>query len=601
VVRRHVLAALATGITAGDEDAARTAIASTEWILRGTARRRLSRALIDAALAANEFDPTDPEATRHVQRVAALEISGITPADLGDRERVATAYRRLPAVRMPRIPVLTVTAAIVVLAMTALFTFTVAHAVWGDRPHIPAATGAYVTGGVPRSDAAIEKLLADELPDLIIAIDDKRSGGSMAPTDARMPIALIPHPLIAAAWADMVDALFGWLGAPRHGRAYRDASRTLRAKVRAVSDRFAAEGLAYYLQGDVIGDSARDHAAITAYKVEQVAFVVADGEPRRVLGIRRLDKLNLHRTMLGMQSDDLGDPVLLLDQIDHHVTTRFLPALADSAAYPLGDEWQNSRAGRRLAMAAGTAIRREARAAFGADADTAAHVGALLDERVRYTDRWRDDLDHRQIWMTSTDGLFVPPGLLDRLPGYVPPSDIDRVRAIDDELEQVGARRIAARAHDLVAATVRRHEAQHGVDADRSSPLRYPDELSRRVATIDEGFVFRARAELTAYLSQIANDPTTPQLALWNLARHAFHKDATPESYAAVVVVEGLARHLGVAPRAPVVHDDHIDLAILAELGEPIAAVSDAELRAAAVALWSELYDQPVTVIVDRE
>ncbi|HEV7553916.1 MAG TPA: hypothetical protein VGO00_00600, partial [Kofleriaceae bacterium] len=104
MVRRHVLAALATGITAGDEDAARTAVASTEWVLRGTARRRLSRALIDAALATNEFDPTDPEATRHVQRVAALELSGITPADLCDRERVATAYRRLPAARMPRIP-----------------------------------------------------------------------------------------------------------------------------------------------------------------------------------------------------------------------------------------------------------------------------------------------------------------------------------------------------------------------------------------------------------------------------------------------------------------------------------------------------------------
>ncbi|HEV7559499.1 MAG TPA: hypothetical protein VGO00_28680, partial [Kofleriaceae bacterium] len=506
-----------------------------------------------------------------------------------------------PAARMPRIPILTIAAATAALALTAILSFTVVHAMWSGRASVPPVTGAYITGGVPRSDPAIEKLLADELPDLIVAVDNKRSGGSMAPTDARMPIALITHPAIAAPWAEMVDALFGWLGAPRHGRVYRDASRTLRAKVRAVSDRFAAEGLAYYLQGDVIGDGGRDHAAITAYKVEQVAFVVADGEPRRVLGLRRLDKLNLHRTMLGMQADDLGDPVLLLDQIDHHVTTRLLPTLADNAGYPLGDEWQHSHAGRRLAMAAGAAIRREVRAAFGADADAAAHVGALLDERIRFTDLWRDDLARRQIWMTSTDGLFVPPGLLDRLPGYVPAADLDRIRSIDDELEHLGARRIAARAHDLVAATVRRHEAQHGVDADRSSPLRYPDELSRRVATTDDGFVFRARAELAAYLSQIANDPTTPQLALWNLTRHAFHKDATPESYAAVVVVEGLARHLGIAPRAPVVHDDHIDLAILAELGEPIAAVSGPELRAAAVALWSELYDQPVTVIVDRE
>jgi hypothetical protein len=67
MIRRQVLYALAAGIAAGDEEVARTAIRSSDWVLRGFTRRRLERALRDAALATGEIsgaaEPTISRAT----------------------------------------------------------------------------------------------------------------------------------------------------------------------------------------------------------------------------------------------------------------------------------------------------------------------------------------------------------------------------------------------------------------------------------------------------------------------------------------------------------------------------------------------------------
>ncbi|HEY0253820.1 MAG TPA: hypothetical protein VGC41_19955, partial [Kofleriaceae bacterium] len=115
--------------------------------------------------------------------------------------------------------------------------------------------------------------------------------------------------------------------------------------------------------------------------------------------------------------------------------------------------------------------------------------------------------------------------------------------------------------------------------------------------------VMRARAELSAYLSQIASDPVTPQLALWNLANlglNAEHRGSA-ESYVAVVVITGLGRQLGVPAGASVMTDGHLDRNRLAELALPLAAVTDDDLRAAARRLWKDLYGEPLIAIVDHD
>jgi hypothetical protein len=156
-----------------------------------------------------------------------------------------------------------------------------------------------------------------------------------------------------------------------------------------------------------------------------------------------------------------------------------------------------------------------------------------------------------------------------------------------------------------VVASVRRHEARHGLDNDREEPLRYPAALAAHFGDDPRGtnqrFILRARAELSAYTSQIASDPIAPQLALWNLANLGFNKDhwGSAESYVAVVVIEGLARHFGLVSRGAVVHDGHLDRGRLAALAAPLAAKSDDDLRAAARELWQDLYNEPFMAIVD--
>jgi hypothetical protein len=273
---------------------------------------------------------------------------------------------------------------------------------------------------------------------------------------------------------------------------------------------------------------------VFSYRVEEVAFVRAGGEARRVLSLRRLDHLNLDLAMLGRQSDELGDPVVLLDQVDEYATGRVLPVLTGET-YRLGEaDWRRwSRDGRQLASDAADAIDRELRAALGASYGDAQACTQIVKR--------------------------------------------------------------------LVAATVRRHEARHAIDLDRERALRFPAPLAR-LAGVDEsdGSTLRAELELAAYVSQIANDPHTPQWALWNLASHAFGpKFGGAEAIDAVIVIEGLARQLGIVPATPVVHGEHLDRDALARLARPLAAQTDERLRAAARSLWTELYGEPLLPIVD--
>ena len=519
-------------------------------LLRGSARRHLERALIDAALVSREMiTAADPDAMRHVQRVAALSVAGRYDVDATDRAEVTDAYRTLPAPRPITAPIATILAVATVVLVTGLLALYVvqlrAHH-RHPRPPVPLVWGAYLTGGVPATDRVLEELLVTELPSLVIETDtDRHHSGDDRERKAHVaalrasPVIAARGPGLAGAWRDMIDAFDRWVDVPIKTRGYHDAESELRSSTQAVSDQLAALGLGYHLEADVLVDQHAAHAGIFVFGVDDVVYVHAGGEPRRVLSLRRLDQLNLTHKLLGMQTEELGDPVVLLDQIADFVEHRVAPVLGEvrddgftyGAPFSLGDaSWFNTKQGLELSRAATEAIRRE-----------------IAPDVAR--------------------------GGLDALEG-------------------------------VVVATVRRHEARHGLDNDRDQPLRYPVALAAHLGpetTAQRRFIQRARAELSAYASQIASDPTTPQLALWNLASLGFNKDhwGSAESYVAVVVIEGLARRLGVVGRGPVVHDGQLDRGRLAALALPLAAQTDDHLRLAARELWEDVYVESFLAIVD--
>ena len=621
MIRRHLLAALAAGISAGDDDAARAALRRVDPVLRGPAKRRLERALIDAALATNELGGAiDPDAARHVQRVAALQLCKAAPEDVTDRERIASAYAALPKVRAGGAPIATLLLGFVLSALSitvALYLWTLPGAARRAyaRELPPPGAGAFKDGGVPLEDPALATLFVDQLTALVIESDRDRQSGGMDRDRKAHDIALISAPEVQArgpavvkAWGEMLEMLDRWVYVPASSRQFKDIVQQFSHKVRAVSDQLAAAGIGYYLEGDVYTQGQEAHALIYAYRVEEVVFVKAGGQPRRVLSLRRLDRLNISHTLLGMQSQDLGDPVLLLDQIEDHVASHILPVLAPEAAWELADDAYQAHDGAALAKAAGEAVRRELLAALDKDAPAAQKIATLIAERATIVATWREVLEKRGWYMARTDGLFLPERMLEQLADEVPGSERRRVEAIEEELAQLDGPRIASRGHVLLATSVRRHEAQHGLDDERQAPLRYPPALADILGDADdrEGEprkdVEHARAELSAYVSQLANDPVTAQMSLWNVARFAFDDDqvGTPESYAGVVIVEGLAKHLGLASPGPVIHDRRIDRERLATLAMPMTKLSGDQLRTAARALWKDLYAEEMVPIVDR-
>ncbi len=544
MIRRHVLAALAAGVEAGDDAAAREVLGQADWVLRGVAQRRLQRALIDAMLLTGEgYTGEDPDAMRHVQRVAALDVAGHTDVDVRDKRAVAETFARLPTAPPSRAPIATAFVATGVLVTVLLFVW-LALAVRTPsrrmRPAVPLPTGAFFHGGTPATDEAIAAVLENELSQLVIETDEDRRGSSVGAAarsrrvaelrDARVVTSRGPG--LATAWHRLIDALDHWVDVSAHDVEFRASIRELSRRASDVSDQFAALGLGFHLSADVITKGTTARAVLFSYRVEDVAFVRAGGEARRVLSLRRLDRLNLDLAMLGRQNDELGDPVVLLDQVDEFAVNRVMPVL-EGETYRLGDsDWRrSSQAGRQLASDAADAIDRELRTA----------LGSLYGDRDA------------------------------------------RIRKVKH----------------LVAATVRRHEARHAIDTDRERPLRYPQAVQQLLGKHD-GSQLRAELELAAYVSQIANDPSLPQWTLWNLASHAFGSHwGGAEGYDAVIVLEGLARQLGSFPVRPLVVKGRLDREALATLARPLAAQSSDKLRAAARSLWTELYGEPLLPIVD--
>lgn len=623
MVRRNVLAALARGIEAGDDDAARAVLARIDWILRGLARRRFERALIDATLAAPAWAATgEPDGTRHILRLAALAVRRAKDVASADPEVVAAAYAKLPTAPRPmRAPILTLGAAVVGIAMLTmvigtLFSSDIAAARSYLRPAPPPSAGAFQTGGTPLSDPALEALLRDDVADLVVLTDHAVNKGDLSDPDRvakhaalMAPAAIVklgPH--VAAAWAELLRELDHWAHLIPADGGWDRAVIELRAAARAVSDEFAGLGLGYHVDADVILRDGMRHGILYAYKVEHVAFVKEGVKTQRVLGLRRLDHVGVARTLLGMQSEELGDPMLLLDQIDEHVATNLLPVLSERGEYSLGDpRWQRTGWGMELAQTAGAAIRRELLAALGTDAAPARTIGELVADRGELLEHWREYLSLHDLMLRPVHTALLPANYLPSLEPVLPADERARMAALDDEMAQIGMPKVAARLHDLVAATVRRHEAQHAFDAERDTPLFQPTSLQMLVGPVEDAdgvdrrIARQCRTELSAYVSQIASDDATPQFALWALARSAFDKGrwGSPESYVAVIVIPGLARELDIAPAGVLVAGGEIQRDRLAELGVAIAKRSDDDVRAAAARLWAQLFAEAYIPLVD--
>ncbi|MDB4956846.1 MAG: hypothetical protein JWO36_4415, partial [Myxococcales bacterium] len=195
------------------------------------------------------------------------------------------------------------------------------------RPKAPPAVGAFRDGGQPMRDVAIERVLAVELPRLLDHRLTDELGRQRLVAGLRSHPAFAHHEALAGAWREMIDVLDRWMNLDSTDRSYRVLSSELRERLGVVSDQLAAAQLGYYLDPEILAEAARRRAVISAYRIDEVAFVRANRERIRVLGVRRLGH-DREIAALGMTVDELEDPVVLLDRVDAKIEAEILPVLA---------------------------------------------------------------------------------------------------------------------------------------------------------------------------------------------------------------------------------------------------------------------------------
>lgn len=161
------------------------------------------------------------------------------------------------------------------------------------------------------------------------------------------------------------------------------------------------------------------------------------------------------------------------------------------------------------------------------------------------------------------------------------PDDMDRW------LEQLRA---------LIVASCARHEVQHILDWTRATMRPRPAQV---IEIIGPGlFGAFVDAELTAYVSQIANEPAIPHLMLGLQLAYALDDRSGHLGQIAVIMFEGIAHHLGITDFPATVHDGMLDRERMVRLAERVMEADVARLRAAAAAEWQELYGDRVATIV---
>jgi hypothetical protein len=627
--KAHLLAALHQGVIGQDDDVARAHLQRADWVLRPALRRRFENVLMQATIAATHHDAAhatphwaagaSADAITHCLKLAALLLHRRKLPDPSSKSDVDHAYLSVGVVRQPRWPIWTVLTGIGIIGLIGGIGLIIATRPGPGRKSFmrentgPVA-GAYQTGGVPLSDPELAKLLQRDLPALVVTTDRVCNDG-LSHEAQRRQIAenLQEHPWMVArggavltAWQDLLTAYSVWAMMEADAQSKLQAASGFIGKARQFSDQLAGLGLGYYVEGDGFGSGKSYHGVLYSYRVEQIAFEDAQGDAqrsRRVLSLRRIDRLNLQRSLLGMESATLGDPIVLLDQIERHVATKVLPVLAENEPYDIGDdEFAQTQNGQALRSFAGTAVRSELLAVLGTDAQRAIKVASLLREREKLLAAVALQMSARGFSMNLPTTVFLPESFLDALDNSIAIAQGDRLTEIESELARQDAAQIASRLEDAVIATVRRHEAQHGFD--ESDGLSYPKIVAQYVGPRanddrENHHGISTNAELSAYLSAIASDPLTPRFTYWSLAKHAFSRDhwGSAESYVAVVVTQEIANKLAIVTNGPIIHDGDIDRVRLAAAASAIAAKTDDELR---TAVWTSLYGKSYIRIVDR-
>jgi hypothetical protein len=462
------------------------------------------------------------------------------------------------------------------------------------------------------------KLFQEALPEYIIALnrwinsEEAQAGvdDELQALRATLITALHKASLddsLSGAFENLIDATI--YAAKVEESELDDAADSVVKKTLLLNDAIASAGLGFLVEADIqTHSSGRRFIILLSFEVARVVLYRSGGHDVRTLRVNRLDNLDFTYNLLGFTSSRRKDAVVLVDMVEEHVL-QLLPALDEEAImdpFRLSKkdsetEWFNPL--RRLATAI---IREELGSAGGEELQT---LGALLATRREIYARWDERLETRRASTPEPTGLDIKWKYAEQMEGLVTNAAIRELDGIQEKLRKKDMREAFYKARDHFAQSVDRHETQHRLDYAKLYKLPMPPALALYVGDLPDGLAGQgnrassALAEMSAYLSELARDPLTPKINLTLLVRYLLDKGAwgMSESYAALVIVEGLADELGIEHGSFVVGRS-IQRSTVAAVYTKMCEVESEAFRSAAKALWAKFFglELPVLELISR-
>ncbi len=478
-------------------------------------------------------------------------------------------------------------------------------------------TGAYLQGGRPTNDGPARDIFFKTLPQFVIALDAWGRDSSRDPSQIRTDlqeergaVMLSAHnagiPLQAAERLEgLLDACMA--AAVADETELDDAADTMLKRTLALNDALATAGLGFFVDAEMLTRGRGRSVLLFTFEVHRVVLYRSGGHDVRTLRVRRLDNLNWTYSLLGFTAPQRRDAVVLDNKVDEHLL-ELLPLLSDEVqldpfALPLEDtyaDWYTAARKRATSVVA---------AELGKAGPDVAELASLIAQRHAIYDDWNERLKSRQMSIDPPDSLEVTWDYRQQMEGLATHSAMDQLDKIQSKLKGKKMQRAFALAQDHFAQSVERHETQHRLDLAELYKLPMPEELAAYVGELPDGYrgqsglASSAVAEMSAYLSELARDPLTPRTNLTLLARYLLNRGAwgMGESYAALVIFEGLAAELGM-DHPPLVVGRSIDRDVVAKLFMAFTDLDSDALQDASMTLWARYFetDLPVLELVAR-
>lgn len=608
------LGAAATGAT-GPQASARVPLP-----FRPLALHRASKHVIAAG-----FDTQHAEDEAHVFRLAYLRAAG-KPAPSDDPAAVAGAFeaaRDLAAERRAAIgPSVTLLALLLVAGAAGGGFFW-----WRSQRGVPEVEG----DATAEPEPTLEELLGmeDDEPEhplhdvfrhqfaeYVVALDSRSLGRERVPprdvatTRAAVLDSLRDRaPELVEPTVGLFDAAELYVSSPDDDT---DDQGIFLNQLVQFQDALRGQDVPYFVDAELrlYPRTGRQRVLLSMFDVEaRRAFRAGDARIDQ-LDLERLDNLNYERSLLGYTRPEVRYALVRIDRIERFLVRKVLPSIhAPNESVIVRDyqdetgiEWVTT-----FEEHASEDLREEARALtaveLGPTSTALRDLAAAIVQRrngvraVSHSLRGEGRrLREPRTYAYDTSHLASYGDRIDAA-AHADVRAAERALRGDEALAAYGVLR------DAFTLSIAEHEVQHRLDYEADRMHAVPDVLGQYVGeTESEDRVNRraerSNAELSAYLSQIAQRPSMSRTSLIHVASFVMDRNAwrMPEAYAAVALFEALAETLDF-DHGPLIVSRRIQRSQIARIYGRVRQLGGEGLSDLAGRTWTRVYGAPVADI----